>query len=48
MMGVLLTNIIDSKVVHNEAKSDGSPFMALEARVDEILIVSLIIEAFGE
>ena len=47
MMGVLLSNIFDSKVVHNEAESDGYPFVETYYRGDERLIVSFSIESFG-
>ena len=48
MMGVSLINIFDSKVIHNEAESDGSPFVASEARGGECVILSCSVEAFGE
>ena len=47
-MGMLLVNIFDSKIVQYLAESDGSPFVALEARDGECVIVSCSVEACGE
>ena len=45
---VPVANIIDAKVVDDEADHDGSPFVVPEARLGCCLKVSLIPEVFVE
>ena len=37
VMGMVFTNIFNTKVIYNETESDGAPFVAPKARRDNIL-----------
>ena len=40
------TNVLNAKVVHEEAEDDGAPFVTPEARSDGTLIVVVLLEVF--
>jgi hypothetical protein len=48
MIGMLLTYIFDSKIIHDKGGHDGSPFVSPEARRVDTLIISVWGKLFPE
>ena len=48
MESVALTDIFNTKVINKQAKHNGAPLMAQQARSGEALVVAVILETFFE
>ena len=48
VFGMVVANVLDSKVIHDEHKNDGSPFVVPEARHSGALVVAVGGKSFGE
>ena len=48
VVGMLDADIFDAKVIHNEHKNDGSPFVVPEAGRGGTLVVAMVGQMFGE